>query len=578
MKKKRGVAIIKVFKSIIWPRKKLIGFGLVLIILSRLSGLVIPESSRYLIDVVIANKDFNGLKMLILIVAIAVIVQASSYYLLNRLLSVESEYLIAELRSKVQKKVISLPLSYFENQNTGNIVSRIMYDAEGVKNLIGPGLVRIIGGVFTICASLILLFRINVNMTLAVLIPLVLFAIVGTKIMAHIRPIFRKKGELNALATGRLTESINGVKVIKGFNLEQEENQVFQDLVLSLFRTSKKSVIYTALLISSATLIFGITTTIIMGVGGANIINGHTTYGEFLSFTIYLGFLFTPIMKISEVGSRLTESFAGLDRIDEIMKLEQEQTTNRSINIQDISGSVSFKDVSYSYNDKNSVLKNISFEIEPGTVTALVGSSGSGKSTIASLLATFITATEGKVTIDGKDLSKVNLNSYRQHLGFVLQDDFLFDGSIKDNILCSKSNSKDNELDEAIKLGNVDEFCFDLENGLDTVVGERGVKLSGGQKQRISIARAFLANPKIVILDEATSSLDTHSELLIQNSLAELTRGRTTLVIAHRLSTIRNANQILVIDKGRIVEKGTHKELLKKKGKYQKLYTYQTRI
>lgn len=577
-KEKKNISFYFAFKTIIWPRKKLILLGLFLIIIGRLSALVIPAASKYLIDDVIVKNDIQTLKVLLVVVFVMIVIQAISSLLLTRLLSIEAESLIAEIRAKVQKKVLSLPVSFFDNRQAGNIVSRIMYDAEGVKNLLGTGFVQLLGGVITIIISLILLFKINVIMTLAVLLPLLLFTLMGFKALSFIRPVYRQKGEINAKVTGRLTESINGIRIIKGFGLEHKENFVFNSLVTSLFKTVKKSLIYTALLTSTGTFILGLTTITIMGIGAINIINGDLTFGEFLSFTIYLGYVFAPIMQMSDVGSQITESLAGLDRIEEIMELEEEATNDRDIIINKINGDVRFKNVYFSYESEKNVLRNLSFHIKPGTITALVGSSGSGKSTIASLLAAFITPKSGKIEIDGIDLSKITIDSYRKQIGVVLQDDFLFEGTIKENILFSNSEYSEEDLQKAVKISYVNEFTDRFDKGLDTIVGERGVKLSGGQRQRISIARAILSNPKIIILDEATSNLDTESELLIQKGLGELIKGKTSFIIAHRLSTIKKADQILVIEEGRIVERGNHQELLKRNGRYKELYTYQAKI
>lgn len=577
--KKSKVSLKQVFIAFIWPRRKLLFIGLILIIISRLSGLVLPGASKYLIDDVIVNKDLHQLKLLLLVVCGSIIVQAVSSYLLTKLLSVEAQLLISKLRVQVQKHILSLPISYFDNAKSGALVSRIMTDVEGVRNLIGTGLVQLIGGTLTSVVSLVLLIKISPIMTLYVLVPILIFAIIALKAFGFIRPIFKERSIINAEVTGRLTETLNGVRVIKGFNAEAQEIKTFEIGVEKLFLNVKKSLTSTALLTSSATFLLGLATAGIMGMGGYFIIGGTMTFGEFLSFTLYLGFLIAPIVQMSNIGSQLTESFAGLDRTEEIMNMKPEDDVAlRPIVLKDFKGAIVFKDVSFSYEIGNEVLQNISFEAPSGTVIALVGSSGSGKSTIAGLAASFLNPKSGMITIDGQDLSSVSLNSYRQNLGVVLQDEFLFEGTIRENIIFSKADASEEEIQTAVKAAYVNEFTDRFEKGLETVIGERGVKLSGGQRQRLAIARAILANPKIIILDEATSNLDTESETMIQKSLNQLIKGRTTFVIAHRLSTIRQANQILVIEQGKIAERGTHEELIAKKGRYFDLYTYQARI
>jgi len=403
--------------------------------------------------------------------------------------------------------------------------------------------------------------------------------VIALKAFAYIRPIFRKRGVINAEVTGRLTETLNGVRVIKGFNAEVQENLSFEKGVDRLFQNVKKSLTATAIMTSSSAFLLGLASVGIMGMGGAMIIEGTLTTGDFLSFTLLLGFMIAPIVQMSNIGSQLTEAFAGLDRTEEIMNMQSEVNDElRTIELNEIVGNVEFKDVSFSYEKGKEVVHNISFKAVKGSVTALVGSSGSGKSTLASLVASFVNPDSGIITIDGNDISKISLNSFRSQLGVVLQDDFLFEGTIRDNILFPRPNASEEQVLEAVKAAYVNEFSDRFDDGLDTLIGERGVKLSGGQRQRIAIARAVLANPRILILDEATSNLDTESESLIQKSLADLMKGRTTFVIAHRLSTIRQANQILVIEHGKIAEQGNHNELIKSKGRYFDLFTYQSRI
>ena len=578
-KTKSKITMSQAFKTIIWPRRKLVFIGLILIVLSRLSSLVLPWKSKALLDDVIPNKDYDQLYSLLLIVGIAILVQAVTSFLLTKLLSIQAQYLISELRAQVQKKVLSLPISFFDNTKSGALVSRIMTDVEGVRNLIGTGLVQMIGGIITAVISFILLIRISPSMTFFVLVPVAIFGIIALKAFGYIRPIFRTRGIINAEVTGRLTETLAGVRVIKAFNAEDQENRTFEKGVERLFKNVKKSLTATALMTSSSTFLLGIASTGIMGIGGYKIMTGDLTVGDFLSFTLLLGFMIAPIVQMGNIGSQLTEAFAGLDRTEELMNMTaEEDNEERTIKLESIKGAIEFNDVSFSYNAGKEVLHNISFKAPAGSVTALVGSSGSGKSTIAGLSATFLNPISGMVTIDNQDLGKVNLSSYRKYLGVVLQDEFLFEGTIRENIMFPRPNASEEDLQNAVKAAYVNEFTDRFDDGLETLIGERGVKLSGGQRQRLAIARAILANPKIIILDEATSSLDTESEALIQKSLTELIKDRTTIVIAHRLSTIRKADQILVIEAGHIVERGNHDQLIAKEGRYYDLYTYQAKI
>lgn len=575
----KKVSILKAFKTIIWPRRNLVFIGLILIVISRAAGFVTPIASKYLVDDVIVKKDVEMLKLLVAGVILAILVQAVTSFLLTRILSVQAQFLISELRAQVQKKVLSLPIRFFDNTKSGALVSRIMNDVEGVRNLIGTGLVHLVGGTITAIVSLILLLNISPAMTLFTFIPLAIFAVIALKAFKIIRPVFRNRGKINAEVTGRLTETLGGIRVIKGFNAETQEHKIFEDGVDELFQNVKKSLTTTAFMTSSATFLIGIATTGVMGYGGYKIIQGELTIGDLLMFTVLLGIMVAPIVQMSNIGSQLTEALAGLDRTEELMNnISESDETDRTIELRGIEGNMVFDDVSFAYDEDKEVLHNVSFTAKSGEVVALVGSSGSGKTTIAGLAASFLNPQSGKITIDGNDLSKVNLNSFRQNLGVVLQDDFLFEGTIRENILFPRPNAYEEELQNAVKTAYVDEFTDRFEDGLDTLIGERGIKLSGGQRQRIAIARAVLADPKILILDEATSNLDTESEALIQKSLAELTKGRTTFVIAHRLSTIRKADKILVIEDGRIAERGTHDELIAKEGRYHNLFTYQARI
>jgi subfamily B ATP-binding cassette protein MsbA len=567
------------FKQFLLPRIRIVSFGLFLILIRSLSGLVLPYASKNLIDEVIPSKDIQALTNLLIVVCVALLFQSVSSFSLTRLLSVEAQHLISILRAKVQQKLLKLPISFFDNNKSGALVSRVMTDVEGVRNLVGTGLVQLIGGSITAIISLVILIKINGQMTLFVFFPVLVFAIIALKAFKYIRPIFRARGKIKAEVTGRLTETLNGIRVIKGFNAEEQEKKVFEKGVEELYKNVKKSLTATAFMTSSATFLLGLASAGIMGMGGYFIMNNTMTYGEFVSFTLFLGFMIAPIIQMSNIGSQLTEAFAGLDRTQELMSIPEENDIDkRFLKLNIINGNISFKNIFFSYNDKSEVLHSISFEAPKGSVTALVGSSGSGKSTIAGLAMAFLNPSSGQVLIDGIDLSKVDLKSFRSQLGVVLQDDFLYEGTIKENILFPRPEATEKELLEAVKSAYVNEFTDRFVDGLNTVIGERGVKLSGGQRQRISIARALLAKPKIVILDEATSNLDTQSEAFIQKSLAVLMKDRTTFVIAHRLSTIQNADQILVIEDGNIVERGKHKELIEVKGRYFQLYTYQTRM
>jgi len=576
---KNKVSFRWAFKEFIWPRRKIVSLGLFLILVRSLSGLVLPYASKTLIDEVIPSKDTDALTYLLVVVCVSLLFQSVSSFSLTRLLSVEAQHLISILRAKVQQKLLKLPISFFDNNKSGALVSRVMTDVEGVRNLVGTGLVQLIGGSITAIISLVILIKINGQMTLFVLFPVLVFAGIALKAFKYIRPIFRARGKINAEVTGRLTETLNGIRVIKGFNAENQEKEVFEKGVDELYQNVKKSLTATAFMTSSSTFLLGLASAGIMGMGGYFIMNNTMTYGEFVSFTLFLGFMIAPIVQMSNIGSQLTEAFAGLDRTQELMALPEENDPEiRTINLDQIEGNVSFKNISFSYDDKTEVLHNISFEAPKGSVTALVGSSGSGKSTIAGLATAFLNPNSGQVLIDGVDLSKVNLKSFRSQLGVVLQDDFLYEGTIRENILFPRPDATEEELLQAVEGAYVNEFTDRFDDGLDTLIGERGVKLSGGQRQRISIARALLARPKIVILDEATSNLDTQSEAFIQKSLNVLMQNRTTFVIAHRLSTIQKADQILVIEEGDIVESGKHDELIKAKGRYYELYTYQTRM
>jgi subfamily B ATP-binding cassette protein MsbA len=569
----------RVFWSLIWPRRKLLGLGLFLVAISRLAALVLPAATRVVIDDVLPVSDIGKLKVVVAVVALAVVIQAVSSFSLTMLLSVEAHRLIRDLRVRLQAHVLRLPVSYFDNNQSGALVSRVISDVEGVRNLVGTGLVQIIGGVITAVGAFILLLRINVPLTLGALVPLVLFAFITSRAFRKIRPIFRDRGKIRAEVTGRLTEAVSGVRIIKGFHAEEREIGVFRDGAHRMFDNVRKSLTATSLVTSSAGLLMGFTSLAIMGFGGMMIMNGTQTIGDFVAFTLYLAFLIAPIAQMANIGTQFTEAFAGLDRMEELLnEVPEGAEPTRVHTLKGIAGNMRFEDVTFAYESDTEVIRGVSFDAPAGSVTAFVGSSGSGKTTLAGLAAAYLKPQSGTVYLDDRDLTTVKLDSYRSRLGVVLQDDFLFEGTIRENVLFARPGATDEDVRHAVDTAYVNEFTDRFDDGLETVIGERGVKLSGGQRQRVAIARAVLADPRVLILDEATSSLDTESEALIQKSLRQLMKGRTTFVIAHRLSTIQNADQILVVEQGRIVERGRHDDLVDLNGRYQELYTVQARI
>ena len=562
--------------ELVRPRRALLAIGFGVMVINRVSGLVLPYSTKFLVDGVIVKRHLELLKPLVLLVLGATLVQGITSFCLTQLLSKAAQRLIAELRQKVQAHVGRLPVTFYDSTKTGTLVSRIMTDVEGVRNLIGTGLVEFAGGLLTSAIALVVLFRISALMTLLAFGFLLGFAIALNQAFGTIRPIFRERGKINAEVTGRLAESVGGVRVIKGYHAEEREEKVFAKGVERLLDNVMHTLTATSVMSLSASLLMGAVGAVIMFVGARQIMAGALTIGGFFTYTLFLGFLVAPIIQIVSIGTQLTEALAGLERTHEILSEgAEDRDPRRVVALKDIEGKIDFQGVSFSYDGNRTVLDEISFQAEPGTVTALVGSSGSGKSTTIGLISAFYIPTGGKILIDGVDLSTVRLDSYRTRLGVVLQESFLFDGTIRENVAFSRPEATEEEIMRACRIARVDEFAESFRDKYDTVVGERGVKLSGGQRQRISIARAILAEPRILILDEATSSLDSESEAMIQQGLSYLMQGRTTFVIAHRLSTIRRADQILVVDEGRIAERGRHEELLEFEGRYYELYTKQ---
>ncbi len=558
------------------PRRGLLALGFVLMAINRLSGLVLPASTKYLVDNVIGKRQIQLLTPIVLGVLAATVLQGLTSFTLTQLLSKSAQKMIAELRRQVQAHIGRLPVSFYDANKTGALVSRIMSDVEGVRNLIGTGLVEFAGGLMTAVIALVYLIHTSVTMTGVAFAILLIFGYGINKAFATIRPIFRARPKINAEVTGRLTESLSGVRVVKGYHAEEREEGVFAGGVQRLLDNVLKTLTATSLMSLSAAGLMGIVSAIIMELGAHKILASTMTLGTFFAFNIFLGLLVAPVFQIVAIGTQITEAITGLERTREILneKLEDEEP-GRTETLDRVNGLVEMENVSFAYDTRKEVLHEVSFRSEPGTVTALVGPSGAGKSTIIGLIAAFYMPSNGRVLVDGVDLSTVKLNSYRTQLGVVLQETFLFDGTIRENVAFARPNATEEEILAACHIARVDEFAESFENKYDTVVGERGVKLSGGQKQRVSIARAILADPRILILDEATSSLDSESEALIQEGLRYLMRGRTTFVIAHRLSTIRRADQILVVEAGRVIERGTHETLYALGGRYYDLYTKQ---
>jgi subfamily B ATP-binding cassette protein MsbA len=567
---------LPLLKELVRPRRNLLALGFFLMLINRGAGLVLPASTRYLVDNIITAHQTWLLKPLVLAVLIATLVQGVTSFTLTQLLSKEGQRLIAELRRRVQEHVGRLPVGYYDANKAGVLVSRIMTDVEGVRNLVGTGLVEFVGGILTAIFALIFLLRISALLTGVALLFIAAFALTLRRAFGHVRPIFRERGKINAEVTGRLTESLAGVRVVKGYHAEAQEAEVFAGGVARLLDNVIKSLTAISLMSLSATVLMGVVGATVMFLGARQILAHQLTLGGFMTFTAFLAFLVAPMFQVVGIGTQITEALAGLDRTQEVLHENPEDADpRRAARIGTIQGHVVFDRVDFAYEPGKPILHEVSFAAAPGTVTALVGPSGSGKSTIISLIAAFHEPGTGSVTVDETDLSTVRLDAYRSQLGVVLQDTFLFDGTIRENVGFARPGATEQQILDACRIARVDEFAEKFDKKYDTVVGERGVKLSGGQRQRVSIARAILADPRILILDEATSSLDSESEAAIQEGLAYLMKGRTTFVIAHRLSTIRRADQILVVEAGRIVERGTHETLYDLRGRYYDLYTRQ---
>ncbi len=562
--------------ALIKPRRGILAAGLLLMAVNRVSGLILPASTKYLVDDVIGKHHIRLLTPIVLAVLAATVIQGLTSFTLTQLLSKSAQKMIADLRRQVQAHIGKLSISFYDSNKSGVLVSRIMSDVEGVRNLIGTGLVEFVGGLMTAVLALVILLRISVSMTLIAFSVLLVFGVGLNKAFTTIRPIFRARPKITAEVTGRLTESLGGVRVVKGYHAEEREEKIFSTGVQRLLDNVLKTLTATSIMSLSAAALMGLVSAVVMFMGAHRILAGTMTLGTFLTFSIFLGLLVAPVFQIVAIGTQITEAITGLERTREILdeKIEDE-APGRVVKLPRVNGQVVMEDVSFAYDSRKEVLHDINFRAEPGTVTALVGPSGAGKSTIIGLIAAFYAPSSGRVLVDGIDLSTVKLDSYRTQLGVVLQETFLFDGTIRENVAFARPDASEAEILAACRIARVDEFAEAFEKQYDTVVGERGVKLSGGQKQRVSIARAILADPRILILDEATSSLDSESEALIQEGLRYLMRGRTTFVIAHRLSTIRRADQILVVEAGRIIERGTHTSLYAAGGRYYDLYTKQ---
>ncbi len=566
-------------RKIVWNARWRLAFGSLLMLISRLAGMVLPASTKYIGDEVFTNRNYGLIKWIALAIGISTLVQAVTAFALSQILGVAAQKAITNMRMRVQKHVERLPISYFDSTQTGQLISRIMNDAEGIRNLVGTGLGQILGSLVTAVIAIGVLFYLNWQLTVATIIVLLIFGGALMYAFKVLRPVFRERGEITAEVTGRLGESLGGIRIVKAYTAEKREELSFARGAHRLFRNIAKTVTGVSAISSFSSVIIGAIAVVMIVIGGNAVQAGTMTLGDFLMYISFTFLLAMPVIELTSIGTQITEALAGLDRIREIMSMTTEDEEDKKKQpLPKVQGTIDFESVKFEYDKGVPVLRGVDFHAEAGTTTALVGSSGSGKSTILSLVLNFIQPTSGVVRIDGKNLQDVRLRDYRKHLGVVLQDNFLFDGTILENIRFANPESNLNEIKEVCRIANADEFIEKFPNAYETVVGERGVKLSGGQRQRIAIARALLANPRILILDEATSSLDSESEALIQEGLGRLREGRTTFVIAHRLSTIRSADQILVVEAGEIVERGTHEELIVFDGRYKQLYDKQYRF
>jgi len=566
-------------RSLIWKYRRSLSFGIALMLINRLAGLVLPASSKYLIDNVLAKHQLDKLVPLALAVGGATVVQAITSFSLSQIVSIAAQRAISDMRIDVQRHVLRLPVSFFDATKSGVLITRVMTDAEGVRNLIGTGLVQLTGGLLTAIIALGVLFYLNWHLTASTIFVLLAFGGMMAVAFKRLRPLFRQRNEINAEVTGRLGEALGGIRTVKVYTAEEREERIFADGIERLFRNVAATITGTSAVGAATTVIVGVIGVLMIIVGGRSIVGGSMTLGDFVMYIFFIGLVAAPLVQIASIGTQVSEAFAGLDRIREIRQTATEdQEDEQREPTREIAGDVAFQNVSFEYVPGVPVLRDVSFETAAGTTTALVGSSGAGKSTLIGLVSAFNRPTHGRVLVDGRDVATLRLRDYREHLGVVMQDNFLFDGTIKENIAFAKPNATDEEVRAVSRIAHCDEFIDRFDKKYETIVGERGVRLSGGQRQRVAIARAILADPRILILDEATSSLDSESEALIRDGLRSLRRGRTTFVIAHRLSTIESADQILVMEEGRIIERGTHRELLAANGRYRQLYDKQYNI
>jgi subfamily B ATP-binding cassette protein MsbA len=565
-------------RQLVWQHRKRLALGFVIMLINRAAGLVLPGSSKTLLDDILPSGDTGRLALLAGVVGAATLVQAASSFGLSQILGVAAQRAITEMRREVQSHLMRLPISTFDTTQTGILVSRVMSDAEGIRNLVGSGLVQLVGGAVTASVGLGVLFWLNWKLTSVTIALLAVFAVGMAVAFTRLRPIFRERGKINAEVTGRLVESISGIRVVKAYTAERRERLEFSRGVHRLLRNVASSMTGVSATGALSTVVVGAIGTLLIVVGGRDLIAGRMTDGDFLMYILFTGIVAAPLVQIASIGTQITEAFAGLDRIRELRDIAAEDAGDDTLqHVGEVAGHVQFEAVTFAYEPGKPVLHNISFDAPVGSTTALVGSSGSGKSTLVSLVMAFNHPQEGRILIDGKELATLRLREYRSKLGIVLQDNFLFDGTILENIRFARPDASDDEVRSAARIAHCDEFALGFSEGYETIVGERGVRLSGGQRQRVAIARAILADPAILILDEATSSLDSESESLIQEGLTRLREGRTTFVIAHRLSTIVSADQILVLEDGRIVEQGRHDDLVALGGRYRALYERQYR-